>query len=67
MFQPFLLKNSNDIISNQRQPPFKVLISSSLDNMDQLPVQYVPLNITCKNDVDFDRWKITSFLLSHKA
>jgi hypothetical protein len=33
--------------------------------MDQLLIQYVPLNITCKIELKFDLWNTTSFLQSH--
>jgi hypothetical protein len=35
--------------------------------MDQLLIQNVPLNITCKKVLDFDFWNTTSFLLSHNT
>jgi hypothetical protein len=33
-----------------------MLLSSSLDKMDQLVIQKVPLNITSKIDINFDLW-----------
>jgi hypothetical protein len=67
VFQPLLLKNSKDIVSKHPQPFFKMLLSSSLDKMDQLLTQKTHLNITCKIDTNFDLWNTISFLLSHKA
>jgi hypothetical protein len=66
-FHPFLWKNSSVIISNQRQHSFEMFRSSSLDRMDQLLIQYVLLNITCKIELKFDLWNTTSFLQSHTA
>jgi hypothetical protein len=64
VFQPLLLKNSKDIVSKHPQPFFKMLLSSSLDKMDQLLTQKTHLNITCKIDTNFDLWNTISFLLS---
>jgi hypothetical protein len=44
-----------------------MLLPSSLDKIDQLLIQKVPLNITCKIDFDFDFWNTTSFLPSHNT
>ena len=66
-FHPALLKTSMLVISNFLQPFFKLLLSSSLERINQLLIQYVPLKSTCKNELGFDLWNTTSFLLNHKA
>jgi hypothetical protein len=35
-------------------PSIKMHLPSSLDNMDQLQIQKVPLDITCIIELDFD-------------
>jgi hypothetical protein len=52
----------------QTTPPFFQSAPFSFFNeMDQIMIQYVPINVTYKTDEGFDRWKTISFLLSHKA
>jgi hypothetical protein len=60
-----MISNAED--SKDRQPSFKESLPSSLERMDQLLIQNVPLNITCKIDLERDFWNTKSFLLVHGA
>jgi hypothetical protein len=66
-FHPDLWKTSNTTVSSNRQPSFKMTLPSSLEKIDQLLIQNVPLNITYKIDLDCDLWNTKSFLLIHKV
>jgi len=51
------------VISNCWELSFKMVLSSSLDRIDQHLIQNVPLKITCKGELVIEFLKIASFRL----
>jgi len=62
-FHPNLLRISMAVISNCWELSFKMVLSSSLDRIDQHLIQNVPLKITCKGELVIEFLKIASFRL----